>query len=110
MTTKTDLTKEFREYQNQAMARTTSNLAHPTFTDRTQLRELLAKEWPEAAQAMQADESSLLFRQVGHGHQAGALVELMYQVGNDAIGWRYLEQCWVDDETGWRWLVSSVGR
>lgn len=107
MTTKTDLMKEFREYRDQAMARTTSNLAHPTFTDHTQLRDLLAREWPEAAQV---PDDQLLFRQVGHGHQAGALVELMYQVGNDAIGRRYLDLYWVDDETGWRWLMSLVGR
>jgi len=92
--------KRFHAYRGAAMASSTARIYHPTFGDNKQLRELLAAEWPEAAEA---DESAVLFREVGRGHQDGALCELMFVVGNDALGWRRFDQRRVDDATGWRW-------
>lgn len=102
-----DLMKKFAEHRDAALASTAERLDHPSFVYMPGLAELLAAEWPEAAEVFYTTE--LVWREVGRGHDGQhALCGLAYEIGNDQIGRRQFIHRWIDAETGWRWEPKRV--
>lgn len=103
-----DFRKEFEAHRDAAMAENEARLDERFDAAMARFPDELRATWPEAADVPRDD---LQWREAGIGHSpGGALCELVYQVGNDAVGRRYFRLAWSSDARDWRWSAVTYTR
>jgi hypothetical protein len=103
-----DLKRQFEEHRDKAMAENEARLDERFDAAVARFQDEIREAWPEAAGVPKDD---LRWREVGVGHSAGgALCELVYEIGNDAIGRRTFRLAWSSDARDWRWGAVTYAR
>jgi hypothetical protein len=103
-----DLAEQFRAHRDAAMAENEVRLDGQFDAAVARFPDELRAAWPEAAAVPKDD---LGWREVSVGHSAGgALCELVWEVGNDAVGRRAFRLAWSSDARDWRWSPVTYTR
>jgi hypothetical protein len=89
---------EFDAYRDRAMRGNEASLESLN-AGFAALKVFIMEDWPEVAASF-ADKL-IRFREVGIGHRNGSLVELTYDVGTDALGWRTYDMSFNRDSLAW---------
>lgn len=94
----TNIVDEFKAYRDKAMAANEGPFA-VLEAGYAALKAFVLEDWPEVAAAFADD--SVRYREVGHGHRGGALCELTYEVGTEALGRRTYDMAYNEDSRAW---------